>query len=152
MNPAANPIEGVEVTPLRQIADARGAVLHVVRSDTPGFDRFGECYFSEILPGKVKAWKKHLRQTQTFAVPVGRIRLVIFDDRPGSPTHGSVLDLELGRPDRYVRVRVPPGVWYGFACVGDGPGLMVNCADLIHDPAESVTSPVDDPGKPRIWA
>ncbi|MBM3852406.1 MAG: dTDP-4-dehydrorhamnose 3,5-epimerase, partial [Verrucomicrobia bacterium] len=114
-------IAGVLITPLRVIQDQRGAVLHHMRCDAPDFTRFGEFYFSEIQPGALKAWKRHRRQTQNLAVPVGRVRLVIFDDRPDSPTRGAVAVFELGRPDAYARVRIPPGLWYGFAAIGTSP-------------------------------
>jgi dTDP-4-dehydrorhamnose 3,5-epimerase len=130
-------ISGLIVTPLREIADARGAVLHMVRADAPDFQGFGECYFSEIKPGVVKAWKRHRRQTQNLAVPVGRVRFAFYDTRAGSVSNGVMQVLELGRPDAYVRVRIPPLVWYGFKCVSDSPGLVANCVDLPHDPAES---------------
>ena len=35
-------IDGVRVTPLARIADERGAVLRMLRSDDPHFSRFGE--------------------------------------------------------------------------------------------------------------
>ena len=79
-------IEGVVVTQLSQIVDERGAVLHHMRNDAPEFTTFGECYFSEMVPGAVKAWKRHRKQTQNLAVPVGRVRFVVFDDRAGSIT------------------------------------------------------------------
>lgn len=139
------------MTGLRQIPDARGAVLHMLRNDAPDFVRFGECYFSEVLPGAVKGWKRHRLQTQTLAVPVGRIRMVIYDDRTESPTHKNLLTLEMGRPDAYVLLRIPPGVWYGFACVSELPALLVNCADSPHDPAESETRPLDAPEIPYNW-
>ncbi len=153
MSPAAlhGPIDGVQCVELRQIGDERGAVLHLLRSDAPDFTRFGECYFSEILPGRVKAWKRHRAQTQNLAVPNGRVRLVIHDDRPGSPTAGRVQVVELGRPDAYLRVRIPPGLWYGFSCISAGPALLVNCADLAHDPAESEKRSQSDPSIPYAW-
>ena len=52
-------IDGVVITELRQISDERGSVLHMFRCDSPEFVRFGECYFSELLPGAVKAWKRN---------------------------------------------------------------------------------------------
>ena len=143
-------MDGVVVTELRQIADARGAVLHMLRSDAPDFTTFGECYFSEVAPRAVKAWKRHRRQTQNLAVPVGRIRLVLFDERR-SARGERVRVVELGRPDAYVRVRIPPGLWYGFACVGEAAALIVNCADAPHDPAEGETRPMDDPAIPYRW-
>jgi dTDP-4-dehydrorhamnose 3,5-epimerase len=139
------------LTELRQICDERGAVLHMMRSDAPEFTRFGECYFSEVLPGAIKAWKRHRVQTQNLAVPIGRIRMVIYDDRDGSSTQGLLQELELGRPDAYLRLRIPPGLWYGFACVGDRTALLVNCADFLHDPTESDLRPFNDAGIPYRW-
>ena len=145
-------VDGVGLTELRQISDERGSVLHMLRNDDTTPTHFGECYFSEVLPGAVKAWKRHRVQTQNLAVPVGRALLVICDDRPSSPTRGKLQILELGRPDAYVRVRVPPGLWYGFACIGSTPALLANCTDLPHDPSESESRPQDDPAIPYSWA
>jgi len=144
-------IDGVIVTELRQIGDERGAVLHMLRCDAPEFVRFGECYFSELLPGAVKAWKRHRAQTQNVAVPVGRICLVVYDDRQEASTRGQLQQLELGRPDAYLRVQIPPGVWYGFSCISPTPAILANCADLPHDPADGEVLGIDDPAIPYSW-
>ena len=144
-------IDGVITTELCQISDERGAVLHMLRCDALGFVRFGECYFSEVLPGAIKAWKRHRVQTQHLAVPVGRIRLVIYDDRESSPTRGNFQMLQLGRPDAYLRLLIPPGLWYGFACISVTPALLANCADLPHDPAESELWLANDSRIPYVW-
>lgn len=151
MNPAENMIEGIILTELRQIGDERGTVLHMLRSDAPEFTRFGECYFSEVLPGAIKAWKRHRIQTQNLVVPVGRIRIVIYDDREESPTRGKLQELELGRPDAYLRLQIPPGLWYGFACISEGPALLANCTDFPHDPAESELHPINYLLIPYKW-
>lgn len=151
MTSGTSVIEGVTLTELRQIGGDRGAVLHMLRCDTPEFTRFGECYFSEALPGAVKAWKRHRAQTQNLAVPVGRIQMVIYDDRQGSVSRGQLQVLELGRPDAYFRLRIPPGLWYGFSCISATPALLANCADLPHDPKESEMRPLDHPGIPYRW-
>jgi dTDP-4-dehydrorhamnose 3,5-epimerase len=130
-------IEGLLLTPLRVFADERGAVLHMLRSDAPEFSRFGECYFSEINPGAVKAWKRHRTLTQNLAVPVGRIRVVVYDAREGSRTCGRRDVLELGRPDAYARLRIPPKLWYGFIALGSTAALIANCADAPHEQGES---------------
>jgi dTDP-4-dehydrorhamnose 3,5-epimerase len=123
----------------------------MLRSDAPEFTRFGECYFSEVRAAAIKAWKRHRLQTQNIAVPVGRIRLVIYDDREASPTRGVLQVQELGRPDAYLRVRIPPGLWYGFTAIGPAEALLVNCADLAHSPGESETRPANDPAIPYQW-
>jgi len=144
-------IDGVTITELREISDERGAVLHMLRSDAPEFVRFGECYFSEVVPGAIKAWKRHSTQTQNLAVPVGRIRMVIYDDRESSPTRGHLQVLELGRPDAYLRLRIPSGLWYGFTCISTTPALLANCTDLPHNAADGEVRPLNDPAIPHSW-
>ena len=144
-------IDGVRVTELRQFTDVRGSVLHMLRSDDADFTEFGECYFSEVIPGAVKAWKRHRRQTQNIAVPVGRIRMVIYDDREVTTTPRQLQVLELGRPESYFRVRIPPGLWYGFTCLSKEAAILANCADLPHDPAEAEQRSMDDARIPYRW-
>ena len=72
-------IEGVQVTPLKIIPTDGGPVLHMLRRDFSGFSGFGEIYFSEVEPGAVKGWKRHLEMRQNFAVPKGRIKFALFD-------------------------------------------------------------------------
>lgn len=143
-------IEGVRIDPLRQLRDERGAIFHMLRADDPAFEGFGEIYFSFVHPGWVKGWHRHAAMTLSYAVPVGRIRLVLYDDRPGSPTHRQIQEIELGA-DAYQRVRVPPGVWNGFLGLGAVDALVANCATLPHDPEEISRIPPDDPRIPYRW-
>ena len=48
-------IEGVTLTPLRQILDERGKVMHMMKHTDSIFAQFGEIYFSRVFPGAVKA-------------------------------------------------------------------------------------------------
>jgi dTDP-4-dehydrorhamnose 3,5-epimerase len=128
-------IHDVHVTPLRRIADERGAVFHMLREDSPVFERFGEIYFSLVYPGVVKGWHIHSRMTLNYAVPVGMVKLVCYDDRPESPTRGAVQELHVGELN-YALVTIPPLVWNGFKGEGSGPALVANCATIPHDPDE----------------
>lgn len=144
-------IDDVVLTELKQFSDERGTLLHMLRNDDPIFTTFGECYFSEVLPGAVKAWKLHRNQTQNFSVPVGRIKLVIYDNRKNSISNGNLQYVNLGRPDSYFRIMIPPGLWYGFTCISEMPALLVNCADIPHDPQESEIRMLDDISIPHRW-
>ncbi len=128
-------IHDVQVTPLRRIADERGAVLHMLREDSPVFERFGEIYFSLVYPGVVKGWHRHSRMTLNYAVPVGMVKLTCYDDRSGSPTRGTIQELHLGELN-YALVTIPPMVWNGFKGEGAVPALVANCATIPHDPGE----------------
>jgi dTDP-4-dehydrorhamnose 3,5-epimerase len=146
-----NNIDGVRITPLRRIPDERGAVLHMLREDSDGFERFGEIYFSLIYPGVVKGWHLHTRMTLNYAVPVGMVKLVCHDDREGSPSRGQTLEIHVGELN-YVLVTIPPGVWNGFKGEGAVPALVANCATIPHDPAEIERLDPSDSSIPYDWA
>ena len=145
-------IAGALLHPLKVIPTEGGPVLHMLRPDAPLFMGFGELYFSEVLPGAVKAWKRHTRQTQHFAVPSGLLKIVMYDDRPDSETRGVLCELALGRPEHYGLLRIPVNVWYGFTAMGDAPALICNCADIPHDPTEGQRLPFNDPSIPYQWS
>ncbi len=128
-------IDGVVITPLRQIPDERGKIMHMLRSDDPQFERFGEIYFSMVYPGAIKAWHLHTKMTLNYAVVAGMVKLVLYDPRPSSPTKGEVQEIFLGEQN-YVRVKIPPGIYNGFKGVGTSPALVANCSTIPHDPAE----------------
>jgi dTDP-4-dehydrorhamnose 3,5-epimerase len=130
-------IDGVRVTPLRQIPDERGKVMHMLRVDDPHFERFGEIYFSTVYQGVIKGWHLHERMTINYAVPVGAIKLVLFDDREDSKTRGEVQELFVG-DGNYFLVTVPPFVWNGFKGIAAPYSVVANCATIPHDPAEMV--------------
>ena len=138
----ATTIIGADYIDLKVIDTPGGAVLHMLRpalgllGGQEGWMQVGEVYFSEVLPGAVKAWKRHARQTQHFAVPAGRLGIVLCDARESSLTRGAVQKLVLGRRDTYALLRIPCGVWYGFTALGDEPALISNVTDLPHDPEE----------------
>lgn len=137
-------IDGVILTPLKQIHDERGKVMHMLREDDAVFQRFGEIYFSCVEPGAVKAWHLHREMTLNYAVVFGKIKFVLFDDRADSPTRGQVQEFFVS-PENYQLVTVPPLIWNGFKGVGDRTALVANCATLPHDPAEiERRSPFDE--------
>ncbi len=144
-------IEGVISVPLKVIEDDRGAVLHMLRADSQHFNGFGEVYFSQVNPGAVKGWKRHRLMTQRFAVPMGRIKIVIHDDREGSPTRGRTEEHILGRPDAYRLLIIPPMLWYGFQGLGKAPSVMTNCSDIPHDPGESDQMSLETETIPYAW-
>ena len=125
--------------------------MHMLREDSPGFERFGEIYFSTTYPGVVKAWHLHKQLTLNYAVILGALKLVLFDDRPTSPTNGCIEEIFLS-PENYVLVTVPPLVWNGFKCIGNTPAILANCATLPHSKDEIVRKPPTDESIPYTWA
>lgn len=144
-------IDGVVVTPLKQIVDERGKVMHMLRSDSDHFSSFGEIYFSSVHPGAIKGWHIHHKMILNYAVPQGMIKFVLYDDRLGSATKGMIQEIFLG-PDNYCLVTVPPMIWNGFKGIGTETALVANCASIPHDPGEIDRKDPFDPMIPYDWA
>lgn len=144
-------IEGVSIIPLRQIPDERGKIMHMLRCTDPHFDRFGEIYFSGVYPGAIKAWHIHTRMTLNYAVPLGMIKLVLYDDRPDSPTRGELNEFFVGESN-FALVKIPPKLWNGFKGVGVTPALVANCASEPHDPAEILRMDPFSSAIPYDWS
>jgi len=143
-------IDGISKVPLRRIPDERGTVHHMLKSTDPHFLGFGEIYFTTIYRDVVKGWHRHREMTLNYAVPVGRIKLVLFDDRDDSPTRGQFDEHFLG-PDDYSLVQIPPGVWNGFKGMTD-MALIANCCTHPHDPSRSDRLDPFDNDIPYDWA
>ena len=143
-------IDGVVIQSLQQIRDERGSVMHMLRSDSYLFERFGEVYFSTVGHGVVKAWKRHRVMTQNFTVPVGQVKFVIFDDRENSHTRGNLLEVITG-VDQYALAKIPPELWYGFKGLGPDYSLIVNCTTVPFDEKEVERVERNSPEVPYKW-
>ena len=143
-------IEGVQVVPLERFVDERGSVLLMLKETDPHFVRFGEVYFSTVYPGVVKAWKNHRRLRANYACIHGEIRVVLHDDRDGSPTRGRTDEVRIS-PEHHELVVIPPGLWHGFQGLGEPVSILANCATEPSDPAELDRLAPDDPQIPFDW-
>ena len=119
------------VTPLMRIPTVGGDVMHALKNSDNGFNGFGEVYFSWVEQGAIKAWKYHQHMTLNLMVPLGEISFVfhIKDQENCFRTEN------IGE-EKYVRLTVPPGIWFGFQGRGSSQSLLMNLADLAHDQDE----------------
>ena len=120
----------VVVTPLARIATAGGDVLHAMKQSDAGYAGFGEAYFSWVDAGAVKAWKRHTRMAMNVIVPVGNVRFVFRLDGTDE------FRVEEIGVDRYARITVPPGIWFGFKGLVAPQSLVLNISNIPHDPNE----------------
>jgi len=124
--------------------------MHMLRSDDPYFEKFGEIYFSTVYPGVVKGWHLHKEMTLNYAVVYGAIKLVLYDDRSESHTRGQLMEMYIGEGN-YSLVKIPAMVWNGFKGIGVAPAIVANCATIPHDPNEIVRMDPIDNSIPYNW-
>ena len=136
-------IHDVKITPLRIIPDNRGKVMHMLRSDSEVFSRFGEIYFSTVFYKSIKAWHLHKEFTLNYVCVSGEVKLVLFDDRENSPTKNQHQELILS-PKNYFLVTIPPLIWNGFKGIGKNESIIANCLTIPHDEREIVRKDPSD--------
>lgn len=135
-------LPGVFVTQERVIPTRGGPVKHAMKRASDGYRDFGEAYFSTVEPKAIKGWKKHTRMTLNLVVASGDIAFFVADDRNGRPDD-KIYVVTLGAGN-HGRLTVAPGYWMAFAGASADPSLLLNIADIPHDPAEGVTLDLDE--------
>ena len=126
-------IKDVLITKLDAIDTPGGSVMHAMKESSIGYSGFGEAYFSQVDKGAVKAWKRHKKMTLNLIVPVGEVRFVLFDDREILSAQFQEIIIS---KNNYCRLTVPPMIWMGFQGLSDGDSMLLNIADIEHDPNE----------------
>ena len=126
-------IKDVLITKLDVIDTPGGNVMHAMKESSIGYSGFGEACFSKVNQRAVKAWKRHKEMTLNLMVPLGEVRFVLFDDREVlSPQFQEIIISK----NNYCRLTIPPMIWMGFQGLSDGESMLLNIADIEHDPDE----------------
>jgi dTDP-4-dehydrorhamnose 3,5-epimerase len=145
-------IEGVATKKLKVIPDERGRLMECLRNDDELFIQFGQMYMTTTFPGVVKGWHLHRRQWDNIVCVKGMIKLVLFDDRPESPTKGQLDQFFIGEHNPTL-VRVPPGLWHGWKCVSVEEAFIVNAPTevYVYDAPDQEELPQDSERIPYDW-
>ena len=164
--PQMHLIDGVIVKEVRNVAKDNGYLTEMWRDDwsLPGAS-IAQVFQASLEAGSISAWHVHRHATDRLFANHGLLKVVLYDARAGSPTHGLVNVVRCGTT-RPLLVVVPPGVWHGVQNLGSTMALLVNMPDrayqyespdhwrLPHDTPEipysftSIARPnSDDPGR-----
>ena len=136
-------IEGIVLTDLKMINHPQGDIYHAMKKGDDGFEGFGEAYFSTIKENEIKGWKKHLKMTMNIIVPVGEVTFILFDDRENSNSVNNFFTITLS-PSNYYRLTVPPGIWHAFKGHNHDLNLILDVADIEHQPDEIIRIELDE--------
>lgn len=131
--PIAELIDGVIMRSARTHSDARGTVSEIY-NPAWGFTEEPLVYTYQITirPGQLKGWVQHRLNEDRLFFSLGTAKVVLFDDRDGSPTRGMVNELFFDEYDRRL-LRIPAEVWHAVQNVGETDVLIVNCPTMPYD-------------------
>ena len=71
-----------------------------------------------------------------IVVPIGIIRFAMYDGRESSRTFKNIYSVILSQ-ENYSRLTIPAMIWFGFQGMSSGKNMLLNIADIRHDPNES---------------
>ena len=125
-------IDGVKLKEMRSVIKQNGYLTEIYRRDwNLDQDRVDQVFQVVLNPGAIEAWHVHEKTTDRFFASSGRILLVLYDAREGSPTHGRVNEFRIGT-ERPALVVVPPGIWHGVCNIGDQSAVLINLVDAAY--------------------
>ena len=139
-------IHDVRIKQLKVIPDERGRLMEILRRDDDLFRGFGQVYMTTAYPGAVKAWHYHKKQWDHFVCVRGMMKVVLYDGREGSPTHGEVNEFFMGE-HRPILLQIPPLVYHGFKCISETEAIVINTPTEVYvhdDPDECRVDPHDN--------
>jgi dTDP-4-dehydrorhamnose 3,5-epimerase len=144
-------IEGVELKPLTTHSDERGFFREIARN-SEGIVSEGWAQVSHSLmhPGVAKAWHLHPTQIDWWYVPVGDLKVALYDTREGSSTKGQLDELFLGEHYDAQLLKIPPGVAHGCRVIG-GTAHLIYLTSSMYDPNEERRIAHDDPKIGYDW-
>lgn len=147
-------IDGAKVKRLRVIPDERGRLVEMLRNDDKDFFmKFGQVYMTVGYPGVVKGWHYHKKQIDNFVAVKGMMKVVLYDGRDNSPTHGEINEFFMGEQNMLL-LQIPTFVLHGFKTISETEALLINCPTEVYnysDPDEFRVDPHDNE-VPYDWA
>ena len=132
MSVSSDLIDQVQIKKLRLIPDERGFLMEMLRNDWPEFQNFAQSYVTACYPSIIKAWHFHKIQWDHFVCVHGMAKVVLYDARESSPTHGIINEFHIGTLNPML-IKIPPFVYHGFTAEGIETAMIVNFPTELYN-------------------
>jgi dTDP-4-dehydrorhamnose 3,5-epimerase len=147
------PVEGVLFRPTRPVPHEDGFLTEVARAswdmmtDLP----VTQVHITTTFAGRIRAWGLHQISIDRLYVVTGLVKLVVFDGRLDSPTHGHVTELVVSERNPGLLI-IPPNLYHGWKNIGTSEAIIINMpTSLYHyDGPDALDLPSDSEAAERI--
>lgn len=95
-------------------------------------DPLVHAYTMTIRPGVVKGWGMHKEHEDRYFILDGEMLVVLYDERPNSPTYGLVSEIPLTEHRRRL-MNIPAGVWHADRNIGAKDVRVINFKTKLYD-------------------
>jgi dTDP-4-dehydrorhamnose 3,5-epimerase len=146
-------IDGVSIHEVLHVPRDHGVITEMYR---PEWDPSGlpvvHIYQSRLFPAAIGAWSCHAKTIDRLFVSQGHLKIVLYDGREESRTHGRVMELHVGDA-RPAFLTLPIGIWHGVQNLGATDALLLNFPSRAYDYADPdhYRLPYDSPEIPYTW-
>jgi dTDP-4-dehydrorhamnose 3,5-epimerase len=102
-------------------------------------------YQFTVRPGKIKGWHSHRLHDDRIFISHGEVKVVLYDSRPESSTHGLINEIFRSGLDRDLMV-IPAGVYHAHQNVGsdDAGFISMPSRPYNHDDPDVYRLPVNN--------
>lgn len=139
-------IDGVVIRPAVTQTDERGTLCEILN---PGWGVHPAplvyVYQFTIRPGKVKGWHIHYLHDDRIFISQGTVKVVLYDNRPGSPTYQMLNEICRTEHHRTLMV-IPAHVYHAHQNVGTSDALLISMPTrpYNHEDPDVFRLPVDN--------
>ncbi len=124
--PLLSLIDGVKIRPAFTHADERGTLCEVLNPAWPFHPApLAYVYQFTIRPGKIKGWHKHHLHDDRIFISQGTVRVVLYDDRPESPTYRMINEIDRSEHQRSIMI-IPAFVFHAHHNIGTTDALFIS--------------------------
>lgn len=129
-------IHGVVVRPAVTQTDDRGTLCEIFNPSWGVHPApLTYVYQFTIRPGRIKGWHAHHLHDDRIFISQGTLRVVLYDDRPDSPTYRMVNEIYRTEHHRTVMV-IPAYVYHAHQNIGATDALLISMPTRLYDHAD----------------
>jgi dTDP-4-dehydrorhamnose 3,5-epimerase len=129
-------IHGVIIRPAITLVDDRGTLCEILN---PAWGvhpaPLTYVYQFTIRPGKIKGWHIHHQHDDRIFISQGEIKVVLYDDRPESPTYRMINEIYRTESHRSLMI-IPAFVFHAHQNVGNTHALLISSPTRAYNHAD----------------
>jgi dTDP-4-dehydrorhamnose 3,5-epimerase len=126
-------IDGVQVKEVKNVIKTNGSLTELWRKEW-NLDNMpvDQIFQVSLNPGEISDWHIHEYTTDRIFVNSGSIKIVLYDPREDSPTHGKINEFNVSML-RPMLISVPPKVCHAIQNITDQVSTLINIVDKAYN-------------------
>lgn len=126
-------IYGVEIAAATTLADERGTLCEISNLALKVHPApLVYVYQFTIRPGMIKGWHVHYLHDDRIFLSQGSVKVVLYDDRPDSPTYQMVNEIYRTEHQRTL-MTIPAHVYHAHQNIGQTEALFISMPTRAYD-------------------